>query len=203
MNTVETTGRRYDAILDIAMPLQTRTDCAANVAEMVRTLLHSIAACERTASHSDILQALSITTAVRTAMADAAERGNATFSMDLLDLEVGNACEDGATMSDDSEMAANALDQPVGSDTAVCWETKWRTLDHPRAVSQQNLLSDINDRRNPWGEGVKPTSHNVNPSMWCRVMGLSDDQGALSCSFLWQHLQPDAVWPFTFGNRLR
>ncbi len=120
MNTVETTDRRYDAILDIAMPLQTRTDCAAHVAEMVGTLLHTIAACERAASHSDILQALSITTAVRTAMADAAERGNATFSMDLLDLEVADVRQDGVTMSDDSEMAANALDQPVGSDTAVC-----------------------------------------------------------------------------------
>ena len=120
MNTVETTDRRYDAILDIAMPLQTRTDCAANVAEMVRTLLHTIAACERTASHSDILQALSITTAVRTAMADAAERANATFSMNLLDLEVGDICEDGATMSDDRDTAANGLDQAVGSDTAMC-----------------------------------------------------------------------------------
>ena len=120
MDTMETTGRSYDAILDVAMPLQTQTDCAASVAEVVRKLLHTIAGCERTASHSDILQALSITTAVRAAMADAADQVNATFSMDLLDLEVAEVLEEGATASDDSETAATALDQSVGSDTSVC-----------------------------------------------------------------------------------
>jgi len=37
---------------------------------------------------ADVLQALAITTAVRTAMADAAEQGGAGFSLELLDVEV-------------------------------------------------------------------------------------------------------------------
>jgi hypothetical protein len=58
-------------------------------------------------------------------MVDAAEQGTATFSMDLLDLEVADVREDGATVSDDGETAATALDKPVGSDSADCCVTEW------------------------------------------------------------------------------
>ena len=52
------------------------------------TLLNVIGGRDGEVSHADVLQALAITTSVRVAMADAAARRGADYSLELLDFEI-------------------------------------------------------------------------------------------------------------------
>jgi hypothetical protein len=91
MNTLPQTVKPPRACLELDIPLHACTDSDTHVAKLVGTLLNDIAGGDDEVSHADVLQALAITTAVRTAMADAAEQGGAGFSLDLLDVEVAPA----------------------------------------------------------------------------------------------------------------
>jgi len=88
MNALPMTRQDRQVILDVDFPLDADTDSAADVARIVGTLLDDVAGFDRQASHADILQALSIATTVRLAMADTAARQNADLSMKLLDIGV-------------------------------------------------------------------------------------------------------------------
>ena len=88
MNAQPMTHQSRRVTLDVDFPLAADTDSATDVARIVGTLLNDVAGFDRQASHADILQALSITTAVRLAMAETAARRDPDLSMKLLDIEV-------------------------------------------------------------------------------------------------------------------
>jgi hypothetical protein len=77
-----------EACFELDMPLHAYTDSDTHVAQLVGTLLNDIADVDHEVSHADVLQALAITTAVRVAMADAATKTGANFSLELLDVDV-------------------------------------------------------------------------------------------------------------------
>jgi hypothetical protein len=93
MNTIPRTVQSPRACLELDIPLYAYTDSDTHVAQLVETLLNDIAGGDDEVSHADVLQALAITTAVRTAMAEAAEQGDARFSLALLGVEVAPANE--------------------------------------------------------------------------------------------------------------
>jgi len=93
MNALEMTPQSRKATLDVNIPLHGHTDSEQDVAEIVGKLLNEISRFDHQSSHADILQALAITTAVREAMADAAEKTSVDFSLKLLDVEVGSGYE--------------------------------------------------------------------------------------------------------------
>jgi hypothetical protein len=88
MNTLPLNVPSPEASLELDIPLHAYTDSDVHVAELVGILLNDIGGFDGEASHADILQALAITTAVRAAMADAAAKRGADFSVELLDLQV-------------------------------------------------------------------------------------------------------------------
>jgi hypothetical protein len=93
MNTLPLTVQSPKACLEVDIPLHAHTDSDTHVAQLEGTLLNEIAGVDDEVSHADVLQALAITTAVRTVIADAAEQGSAGFSLELLDLEVAPAAK--------------------------------------------------------------------------------------------------------------
>lgn len=82
--------RRY---IDIDLPLRPDTDNSEDVARLVFGILDDVAnlTAGRGTSHRDIVQALSIATAVRAAMAETAQRTGQRMAFDLLDIEVAEA----------------------------------------------------------------------------------------------------------------
>jgi hypothetical protein len=94
MNTLPLPARNPETAVELDIPLHAYTDSETHVAAIVGTLLNDIAGYDQDVSHSDILQALAITTAVRMAMADAAAKPGVDFSLDLLDVQVGTIDED-------------------------------------------------------------------------------------------------------------
>lgn len=74
--------------LDLDIPLDAGTQSESGVAELVGRMLNEISRLDHRVSHSDILQALAITTAVRAAMAEAAAKTGVSLSLELLDIEV-------------------------------------------------------------------------------------------------------------------
>ncbi|MCG6863505.1 MAG: hypothetical protein LJE70_19930 [Chromatiaceae bacterium] len=90
MNALAMTPQSRKATLVVDIPLHTHTDSEQDVAEIVGKLLNEISRFDHRSSPADILQALAIITAVREAMADAAEKPGVDFSLKLLDVEVGS-----------------------------------------------------------------------------------------------------------------
>jgi len=88
MNTLPLTVQSPKACLELDIPLHAYTDSDTHVAQLVGTLLNEITGVDHEVSHADVLQALAITTAVRMAMAEAAEQGGDGFFLELLDVEV-------------------------------------------------------------------------------------------------------------------
>jgi hypothetical protein len=88
MNTLPLTVQYPKACLELDIPLHAYTNSETHVAQLVGALLGEIAGVDHEVSHADVLQALAITTAVRMAMAEAAEQGGDGFSLELLDVEV-------------------------------------------------------------------------------------------------------------------
>ena len=88
MNTLPLTVQSPNACLELDIPLHPYTDSDTHVAQLVGTLLNEIAGVDHEVSHADVLQALAITTAVRMAMAEAADQGGDGLSLELLDVEV-------------------------------------------------------------------------------------------------------------------
>jgi len=93
MNALSTIPKSPKTTLDINMPLHIHTDSERDVADLVGKLLNAISRFDHQSSHADILQALAITTAVHAAVADAAAKPGADFSLELLEVEVGSDCE--------------------------------------------------------------------------------------------------------------
>lgn len=91
------TAVRPTAAFDLDFPLHVETDSESDVARLVGILLNDIARFDDSASHADVLQALAITTAVRMAMADAAQASGSRLAMHLLGLSVESADERAAT----------------------------------------------------------------------------------------------------------
>lgn len=88
MNHLRLPANHDEATFQLDIPLDADTDSENNVALLVGKLLNDISDVDRKVSHSDILQALAIATAVRMAMADAAEKSGVDLSMRLLELDV-------------------------------------------------------------------------------------------------------------------
>lgn len=88
MNNVPLAVQAPKAFLEIDIPLHAYTDSDTHVAQLVETLLNDIASTDDEVTHADVLQALAITTVVRTAIADMAEQGGAKHSLALLDVAV-------------------------------------------------------------------------------------------------------------------
>jgi hypothetical protein len=91
MNTIQFDQPHHD-VIDIELPLHPSTDNSEHVALLVQRILGAIedvAASSREPSQIDIVQALSIATALRTAMAEVSARAGSTLSMNLLDIGVG------------------------------------------------------------------------------------------------------------------
>ena len=84
-STLETQPR---ATVELGFPLLPCTDSDSDVAGLVAALLDEIARTYPHASHGDILQALAITTAVRSALADTEREVGAGMSLALLAFEV-------------------------------------------------------------------------------------------------------------------
>ena len=93
MNALATIPKSRKTTLDVNIPLHIHTDSERDVADLVGKLLNAISRFDHQSSHADILQALAITTAVRAAVADAATKPGADFSLKLLDVEVGSDYE--------------------------------------------------------------------------------------------------------------
>ena len=93
MNMLPLAVRSPENYLELGIPLHVDTDSASDVALLVGTLLNAISAVDGEASHADILQALAITSAVRTAMAEASATRGADVPFDLLNLQVTSAGE--------------------------------------------------------------------------------------------------------------
>ena len=93
MNTLATSPESRKTTLDVNIPLHGHTDSEHDVAELVGRLLNEISEFDNQSSHADILQALTITTNLRAAMADAAATPGADFSLKLLDVEAGSDYE--------------------------------------------------------------------------------------------------------------
>lgn len=91
MNLLPLDFRPPKSYLELDIPLNVDTDSELGVALLVGTLLNDIAAVDGEASHADILQALAITSAVRTAMAEASATRGADVPFELLDLQIASA----------------------------------------------------------------------------------------------------------------
>jgi hypothetical protein len=91
MNVLPLTNASAESCFEVDIPLHAYTDSATHVAQMVSALLESIAEVDDDVSHSDILQALAITTAIRAGMADAAAQHGADLPLRLLDVQVSSA----------------------------------------------------------------------------------------------------------------
>jgi hypothetical protein len=79
---------------DVDFPLPQTTKSPEDVSHLVDAILRSIAAYAdqgRHVSQSDVLQALSIATAVHVARADAMAKAGVDFSLKLLDVSVGSS----------------------------------------------------------------------------------------------------------------
>lgn len=95
MNTLPSSTSVRQGHLEVNFPLQPGTNSSDAVAKLVETLLFDIADRGDAMTHSDILQALAIATAVRLAMADAADKPGVDFSLELLDVAVDAVPERG------------------------------------------------------------------------------------------------------------
>jgi hypothetical protein len=90
MNAIQLDQPGHD-FLDIELPLHASTDNGEHVALLVQRILSAIedvAASSRGPSQIDIVQALSIATALRTAMAEVSARAGSELNMDLLEITV-------------------------------------------------------------------------------------------------------------------
>lgn len=88
MYDLSRTSRRET--LEIDLPLDPRTESAEDVSLLVSQFLRDIDACslERQVSLSDVLQALSITTAVHVARAEAQHRSGKSVSLPFMGAEL-------------------------------------------------------------------------------------------------------------------
>jgi hypothetical protein len=91
MKTIASSTSQSRATVELALPLDARTDSDSDVAGLVAVLLDQIASTHPRASHGDILQALSITARVRSAMAEAECHLGSGLSLELLDISVDAA----------------------------------------------------------------------------------------------------------------
>ncbi|MCU0834326.1 MAG: hypothetical protein MUC77_07805 [Chromatiaceae bacterium] len=85
-----TSGRET---LEIDLPLDPHTESAEDVSHLVSQFLREIDACclERRVSPSDVLQALSITTAVHVARVEAQRRSGKLVALPLIGVELSAA----------------------------------------------------------------------------------------------------------------
>ncbi|TVQ89155.1 MAG: hypothetical protein EA400_08025 [Chromatiaceae bacterium] len=93
MNTQTSQPRIANDYIDIDLPLLPNTDNGEDVARLVFGILDDVAnlTAGRATSHRDIVQALSIATAVRAAMAETASRSGQRIALDLLDVQIADA----------------------------------------------------------------------------------------------------------------
>ena len=93
MNTVQTHRVTPSTSFDIDLPLHPDTDNGDHVALLVHGILGDIEALTagRNTSQQDIVQALTIATAVRAAMAEVNQRTQQPITFDLLDVHVDSA----------------------------------------------------------------------------------------------------------------
>lgn len=91
MYDLSLTSRRET--LEIDLPLDPRTESAEDVSRLVSQFLRDIDACslERQVSPSDVLQALSITTAVHVARAEAQRRSGKSVLLPFIDAELASS----------------------------------------------------------------------------------------------------------------
>lgn len=82
--------------VDLELPLHPTTDNAEHVAQLLDRLLGLVDEfCRgRQASEADALQALTMATALRAAMAEVSRRGDSTLPTRLLEIEVQNEVQD-------------------------------------------------------------------------------------------------------------
>ena len=81
-------GRTHQLDLEVDIPLLESTDSASNVAGLVSRLLGDISRYEGSTSNHDILQALTIATSVRLAMARSNTNRKGNMRVDLMDVAV-------------------------------------------------------------------------------------------------------------------
>lgn len=91
MNAIETRRVTPNASFDIDLPLHPDTDNGEHVALLVHGILGDIEAmiAGHGTSQQDIVQALTIATAIRAAMAEVNSRTGKAMNLDLLDVSVG------------------------------------------------------------------------------------------------------------------
>lgn len=77
--------------IDVDLPLHPRTDNGEHVALLVQRILTAVgngALGTEAPSHADVVQALTIATALRAALAEVSARAGGAVTMDLLDIAV-------------------------------------------------------------------------------------------------------------------
>jgi hypothetical protein len=91
MHNLSLTNRRETFEIDLT--LDPHTESAEDVSRLVSQFLRDIDACslERPVSPSDVLQALSITTAVHVARSEATRRGGKSVSLPFIEAELATS----------------------------------------------------------------------------------------------------------------
>lgn len=91
MHNLSFTSRRETLEIDLA--LDPHTESAEDVSRLVSQFLRDIDACslDRPVSPSDVLQALSITTAVHMARSEATRRGGRSVSLPFIEAELATS----------------------------------------------------------------------------------------------------------------
>jgi|GEM_PF-1554816 len=91
MNTQQLDHRNASGSVDIDLPLHADTGDCEHVALLVQRILHAVGqqtAGGETPSQADVVQALTIATALRAAFAEVSARAGTELTMDLLDIAV-------------------------------------------------------------------------------------------------------------------
>lgn len=86
MNPEQSHARTFQAISEVTFPLHPGVHSEERVSRLVREFLALIGAEEPALDHTDVLQALAITTALRLAVAEANQKPGIELAIELIDV---------------------------------------------------------------------------------------------------------------------
>ena len=86
MNPERDYARAFKGVSEVAFPLHPRVNSEERVSRLVREFLALIEAEQPGVGHTDVLQALAITTALRLAVAEANQKPGIELAIELIDV---------------------------------------------------------------------------------------------------------------------